>query len=120
MALRSFEATKRLLETSTVRHVLGSDEPAAPEDFSHIRVRYQPPTPRYPPEAKVLRIQGTVVVEVTQDQEGRVIKVHAMEGPKELQPTSEAYAACWRFYPIPASRKEDRLTFRLTMPFRLR
>jgi TonB family protein len=107
------------LETPILQRILGTAEPAAQVDFSKVRIRYQPPAPPYPKEAKSRRIQGIVVVEVTQDREGRVIRARAIDGPEELRPTSEAYAACWRFFPIPADEKADRLQFRLTMPFRV-
>ncbi len=120
VALRNFEATLRLLQMPKVAFVLGSNEPAAREDFSRIRVRHQPPVLTYPPDAKALRIQGTVVLEVTEDRDGRVIKVQALEGPNELRRSAEGYAACWRFSPILATRKDDRISFRLNIVYRLR
>jgi TonB family protein len=116
---RNLEATKRLLELPADRQSLGSDEPAAREDFSHIQIKYQPPAPRYPPEAKARRIQGVVVAEVTVDRDGRVIQSRAISGPEDLRAYAANWILGWRFYPIPAERKDDRLVFQLTMPFRL-
>ena len=120
VAKRNFGATLRLLKIPAVARVLGSDEPAAREDFSRIKVRYQPPVLQYPPDAKAHRIQGTVVTEITQDRDGRVVKVKAIEGPDELRQSAESYATCWRFSPIPATRKDDRICFRLNIVYRLR
>jgi TonB family protein len=120
VATRHVTATRRLLDLDAVKAVLGSDLPASQEDFSRIRVKYQPPAPPYPDGAKINRVQGTVVVEITQDRDGRVVKVRSLEGPEALRETAASYAACWRFFPIPPERKDDRLSFRLTMPFRLR
>lgn len=120
VALRNFDATLRLLQLPAVARVLGSDEPAAREDFSRIRVRFQPSVLQYPPEAKAHRVQGTVVTEITQDRDGRVIKSRVIDGPDELRRAAEAYLTAWRFAPIPETRKDDRICFRLNIVFRLR
>lgn len=120
VAVRNFRATRNLVEMGEVKAVLGSELPAAQEDFSRIKIKHQPPAPPYPAEAKAKKIQGTVIVEITQDRDGRVIKVRSLQGPEVLQETAANYATCWRFAPIPADRKDDRLCFRITMPFRVR
>jgi TonB family protein len=100
--------------------------PAAPAgkavdfDFSQIRIKYQPPAPRYPPYAKTHHVQGTVVVELTIDPEGLVSRAEALEGPGPLLLTAIGYALDWKFQPALLNGVPQYARFRLTMPFRLR
>lgn len=89
-------------------------------DYSAIKIRFQPPAPPYPPLAKIARIQGTVVVEVTIDETGRPERAQAIEGPPQLRACAEAYAMQWAFQPYFAEGKATRARFRITMPFKLR
>jgi TonB family protein len=89
-------------------------------DFSQIRVKHQPEAPAYPPEAKARRIQGTVVVVLTIDPEGKVATGKAISGPPELQDCALAYAKAWEFEPAKVKGKPMWARFKLTMPFRLR
>ncbi len=86
-------------------------------DFTRVKVRTQPPAPPYPEEAKAKMIQGTVVVELTLDEQGVPVAAKAVEGPEALRATAEAYALAWRFEPV---QKKGKVSFRLTMPFKLR
>ena len=89
-------------------------------DFSKIRVKFQPDAPQYPPEAKAQRIQGTVVVLVVIDPQGKVQEVKATSGPEELHACAEGYAKRWEFEPAKVKGKPVAARFKLTMPFRLR
>jgi len=89
-------------------------------DFSQIKVIHQPPAPAYPAEAKAQRIQGTVVVQLTVDEQGVPVTAEALEGPPQLHPTAIAYAQSWRFEPVRVDGKAVKARFKLTMPFRLR
>ncbi|WP_026939452.1 energy transducer TonB [Holophaga foetida] len=89
-------------------------------DFNQIKIKYQPPAPPYPPIAKIARIQGTVVVQITIDTNGSPIKATAIEGPPQLRPTAENYAMQWRFEPAMLNGVPQFGRFTLTMPFRLR
>ncbi len=89
-------------------------------DFSKIRVKHQPGAPAYPAEAKAQRIQGTVVVTLTIDVEGKVTDAKAISGPAELQPCALGYARSWEFEPATVKGKPVPARFKLTMPFRLR
>ena len=100
---------------------------AAPEagrvvdfDFSQIRVRYQPPPPPYPIEAKLARVQGTVVLSLTVDPKGEPVRAVAEEGPVPLLLTAIRYRLAWRFQPALLDGVPQYARFRLTMPFRLR
>ena len=89
-------------------------------DFSRIKVKVQPPAPAYPPDAKEARIQGTVVVSLTIDPEGKVTEAKALSGPVELQQCALEYAKTWEFEPAMVKGKPMWARFKLTMPFRLK
>lgn len=88
--------------------------------FSKIRVKHQPDAPAYPSEAKAQRIQGTVVVLVSIDADGKVTDVQAKSGPEELHACAVNYAKAWEFEPAKVKGKPVAARFKLTMPFRLK
>lgn len=88
--------------------------------FSQIKVKHQPEPPAYPPEAKEQRIQGTVVVILTIDTEGKATDCWAESGPEELRACAVGYARAWEFEPAMVNGKVVEARFKLTMPFRLR
>jgi TonB family protein len=55
--------------------------------------------PAYPPLAKAARISGSVVVEVTVDEEGTVIAARAISGHPLLKDSAVAAARGWTFAP---------------------
>jgi TonB family protein len=55
--------------------------------------------PSYPPLAKTARVSGTVVVEVTVDEEGKVISARGLSGHPLLKPAAETAARGWEFTP---------------------
>ena len=85
-------------------------------NFAQIEVKHQPPPPPYPTLAKLARIQGTVVVELTIDEQGLPIMAHAIDGPPQLRATAEGYALAWLFEPVTVSGVPVRARFKLTMP----
>ena len=89
-------------------------------EFSKIRVKHQPVAPAYPPEAKAQRIQGTVVVILIIDTDGKVTNAKAISGPPELHAFAVDYAKAWEFEPAKVKGKPVPARFKLTMPFRLR
>ncbi len=94
--------------------------PVAELDFSQVKVAHQPAAPAYPPLAKIARIQGTVVVEITVGPDGIPIAAHAVEGPAQLRQTAENYAMGWKFEPAMLNGVAQTARFKLTMPFRLK
>lgn len=88
-------------------------------DFSQVRIKYQPPAPAYPPMAKMARIQGTVVVEITIGPDGLPASAVAKEGPAQLRQHAENYAMKWRFEPALLNGQPQYARFKLIMPFRL-
>lgn len=101
----------------------GQGDPAAPEsaavEAGPIKVLHQPPPPPYPALAKLARIQGTVVVEVTIDARGIPSAAHAIEGPAPLRQVAEEYAKAWTFAPVVRNGVAVPARFKLTMPFSL-
>ncbi|NTV74772.1 MAG: energy transducer TonB [Holophaga sp.] len=89
-------------------------------DFSQMKIKFQPPAPPYPALAKIARIQGTVVVEITVGPDGIPIAAHAVEGPAQLRQTAENYAMGWKFEPAMLNGVAQTALFKLTMPFRLK
>ena len=57
-------------------------------------------TPKYPPEAKTARIQGTVVLDAVIDKSGRVDSLKVASGPGELQQSSLDAVRQWRYKPF--------------------
>ncbi len=88
--------------------------------FKQIRVKHQPEAPAYPPDAKAQRIQGTVVVVLTIDPQGKVMDARAISGPEELRACAVGYARAWEFEPARVKGTAVKARFKLTMPFRLR
>jgi TonB family protein len=57
------------------------------------------PEPAYPPDAKAARVQGTVAVSITVDEEGSVNSAEALSGPRLLQAAAVEAAQRARFSP---------------------
>jgi TonB family protein len=93
---------------------------AAAVDFAQMKVIHQPPAPTYPALARAMKIQGTVVVEITAGLDGVPITAMAIEGPAELRPAAENHALQWRFEPALVGGKPQKARFRLTLPFKLK
>jgi protein TonB len=89
-------------------------------DFSQMKIKFQPPSPPYPPLAKIARIQGTVVVEITVGPDGIPTSAHAVEGPAQLRKVAEDYAMGWKFEPAMLNGVAQTARFKLTMPFKLK
>jgi TonB family protein len=87
--------------------------------FSHVKVRNQPPPPSYPAVAKAKRIQGTVDVLIVVDPLGTPIRVDALTGPPELLVTAIRYALKWEFEPQRINGLPVSARFKLIMPFKL-
>jgi len=88
-------------------------------DFSQVNIKYQPPAPAYPAMAKMARIQGTVVAEITIGPDGIPASAVAKEGPAQLRQHAVDYAMKWRFEPATLNGQPQYARFKLIMPFRL-
>lgn len=75
--------------------------------------------PAYPPLAKAARISGSVVVEVTADEEGNVISVRAISGHPLLKDAAVAAARGWKFAPTMLSGVPVKVIGTITFNFNL-
>ncbi len=89
-------------------------------DFSQIKIKYQPPAPPYPEEAKAAKITGTIVIELTIGTDGVPISAHAIEGPNELREVTEKYCLAWRFEPATLDGIPHIARFKMFCPWRLK
>jgi TonB family protein len=77
------------------------------------------PTPRYPEEAKRLKIAGRVTVRVVVDENGKVVSAAATEGPAALRQSAEDAARAATFKPKVAGGITVKMTGVLTFDFKL-
>jgi protein TonB len=75
------------------------------------------PKPNYPPIAKQAHASGTVVVQVTIDENGNVISAHAVSGHPLLQGVAVAAARGARFSPTKLSGQPVKVTGVITYNF---
>ena len=75
------------------------------------------PEPTYPAIARAARAQGTVVVQVTVDEEGNVISATAISGHPLLQPAAIAAARQAKFAPYKLNGQPVKVTGTLTYNF---
>lgn len=75
--------------------------------------------PVYPPLAKAAHVQGTVVVEVTLDEEGDVLTARTLQGHPLLKDGAEKAALGWKFTPTSLNGMPVRVVGTLTFNFNL-
>jgi len=91
-------------------------------DFSQIRIKEQPPAPRYPDEARQRKMMTNLIMDIIVDPEGRPVSCRPRPGPwlGFFAATGATYGLRWRFHPAQLNGIPQFARFRLTMPFRLR
>lgn len=77
------------------------------------------PQPAYPPIAKAARAAGTVVVQVTVDESGKVISARALSGHPLLTQAAVQSAYGWRFSPTMLSGQPVKVNGTITFNFNL-
>jgi TonB family protein len=77
------------------------------------------PQPAYPASAKAARAEGTVVVQVTVDETGKVVSANAVSGHPLLKAAAVAAARQATFTPTKLSGKPVRVTGTITYNFEL-
>lgn len=88
-------------------------EPSSGTSGSGMKLLFQVP-PIYPAEAKLKKIEGTVVLDVDVDQQGMVADARIVSGPVELRRAALQAVLKWQFVPQPqAVRTSVTLNFRL-------
>jgi TonB family protein len=75
--------------------------------------------PRYPPEARAARISGSVVVEVTVDEAGKVFHARTISGPPELREASVGAARGWEFSRTTLSKAPVKVIGTITFHYNL-
>jgi TonB family protein len=75
------------------------------------------PQPAYPPAARAVKASGTVVVQVSVDESGRVASVHAVSGHPLLRAAAEAAARNARFKPTLVGGQAVKVNGTLTYKF---
>jgi len=75
------------------------------------------PPPPYPPAARAAKAAGTVVVQVTVDENGNVISAHAVSGHPLLQAAAVAAARGARFPPVKLSGEPVKVNGTITYNF---
>jgi TonB family protein len=126
--------TKEAVFTTTVNFKLGPEETEAAEVVGGVAGgvlkagdSVTPPRlikkvePKYPIEARKALIQGMVVLEVTTDEEGNVAEAKVSRSDSSLlnQASIDAVKQ-WKYEPLMSKGKPVRLTFYVTLTFRLR
>lgn len=76
--------------------------------------------PNYPLEAKMLRVQGEVQIQVIISIEGKVIEANVLSGPEELRQVALNAARQWEFKPTELSGVPVKVQGVLTFNFTLR
>lgn len=91
-------------------------------DFSDVKVKHQPATLSYPPEARMRGLMGATHVLVTVDPAGIVCKTRPAPGPwlAFLAPASLNFAKDWQFEPMKVQGIPRQGKFILNVVFRLR
>lgn len=93
--------------------------PAIDAETGQAKVKVQPPAPPYPALALERKVEGTVVVLLTLDPDGRPARAVAAGGPSELKATALRYAMQWIFAPVKADGKPVWARVKLPIPFHL-
>ena len=73
--------------------------------------------PAYPPLARAAQVKGSVVVEVTIDEEGNVIAARAVSGHPLLKDATVAAARAWKFTPSTVEGRAVKVIGTLTFNF---
>lgn len=75
--------------------------------------------PQYPPIARQLRVEGTVALEATISEEGKVEKVDIVSGSPMLTRTAADALKAWRFKPFLEDGKPVKVQAPVSFEFKL-
>ena len=75
--------------------------------------------PTYPPVARSARVSGSVIVEVTMDEQGNVTSARAISGHPLLQQAAVEAAKGWKFSPLHLSDTPVKEIRTITFNFKL-
>jgi protein TonB len=77
------------------------------------------PKPVYPPQAKLMKIEGTVTVQLLIDENGDVVSAKASGGPQMLKAMAESAARKAKFTPTKLSGVPVKVTGVVRYNFKL-
>lgn len=95
-------------EANQVAEVVNPDEPVVIDSMKDLAVRLA--TPVYPLVERQRNTEGLVTVQITIDEEGKVISAKAISGPRGLRATSEDAARRSKFKPVLVNNKVVKAT----------
>jgi protein TonB len=75
--------------------------------------------PTYPPEARIQRLAGSVILDATIAEDGSIHEVKVISGPPLLAAAATAAIRQWRYSPSLLSGKPIEVQKRITIVFRL-
>jgi protein TonB len=75
--------------------------------------------PVYPPIAKASRVQGEVRIDAVIDQQGKVVRAHAIDGPGLLLPAALDAVQKWKYEPTYLNGQPISIAMQLTVKFKL-
>jgi TonB family protein len=75
--------------------------------------------PTYPSIARVAKVEGEVVIEITIDEEGNVMSAKVVSGHPLLQQAALSAARQWKFKPTLLNRNPVKVSGKLTFRFKL-
>lgn len=120
LALLTLDKRKTEAEALLAKMTSDATDPAQPKIGGVLNGRaIVTVAPAYPIEAKQIRAQGQVKVQVVIDQFGKVITATAVEGRRELLVASEQAARKWRFSPTLLSGRPVEVTGTIIFNFTL-
>jgi TonB family protein len=76
-------------------------------------------SPKYPSAAKKAHIQGTVILGATISDEGKIVDLHVISGPPELQQASLDAVKTWKYIPFTLYGKPVAVQTQVTVVFAL-
>ena len=85
-------ATNAPPRTRAAGGLLSGPHTVHPQKIKHVQ-------PTYPAEARAARIQGTVRMRATINEQGRVVDIEVLEGPLELQEAAAHAVEQWEYKP---------------------
>ena len=75
--------------------------------------------PVYPPDAVTARVEGTVVVEATVDEDGNVISVKVLRSIAPLDQAAIGAVSQWRYSPLRVNNEAAQFVITVNVSFRL-
>ena len=102
-----------------------ASEPAGPAPPSTVGGQLQQPqlisstAPVYPPNARMQRIQGTVVLDALVDETGKVVETTVIGGPQPLRVAAQDALRNWKYKPAQLNGKPIAVHTRVSLRFAL-